>query len=1320
MFLLKNMEEKIIKSDDEENDEANTLSVNDQDTIKEQPTEKIKPQEKSVSLCKLIYHLSGPKEKLLIILGTLGSIVSAVSGPIMSYLFGGAINDFSDIQDLAKDDPNYENKISQFESNIKDVYTRYLILGAILFCSNFLQQFSWQFSAFFQIYKLKHNYFSLLMEQEQGYFDKCNAFELVTKVQTQLEQIELGLGEKFGFVIQKIFTVISGIALSFIVNWILSLIVLSVAPLTIFLIFCFTASLKKNAKTTKEAYEKAGGIAEEILYNIQTILSFGNFEFEKNRFNRNIDAVFDADKAKALKYGISQSLMGFSTYIAFTVAIFYGKKLMEDNVDKDEKDKFKVGDMLTVILNTNTAVWSFTTIAPNLKIIIDATNSAYDYFELLTRQPKIHFSLFPVKRKFDEIVGKIEFKHVSFSYEDEDKKILDDFSLKVTPGQKIALVGESGCGKSTVVNLLERIYELDFNKMDDDFNSDTEMITSNNELKNIEDSYYDDNDNHSGIYLDNINIKNYDLEYYRSLIGYVQQEPVLINKSIKENIIFGREKQIEKLGLNINKLIEEACQLANVTGFLSKLEGELEYKVGIRGGKLSGGQKQRIAIARAILLRPKILILDEATSALDYINEKEVQAALDNLRFKKITTFVISHRLCTIINSDMIYFMQKGKIVEQGTHKELFAKNGLYAKLIKNQVEQDGSLRVNEEMMENSFSEVLQRRRSEVIYSKGFKNLLSPDPERFSIKSLFGIVKDKKCLIYLGIFMSIFLGTTTTLSGYIFGFCINALSENDMEKMEKDTIFWGVGYLINAVLIAIFMYFKIYALDVISSFLTSNLRKKIFAKYLELSMDFYDKVENSPGALLTKLSMDTVQLNSVFQMILGDLFLSLGSLLTGIILALYYDWRLTLISFIFIPFIIGSNLLVSFTKRSGRKSYKKMNVEAGAVLSESVLNTKTIFSFNFQKNAVKLYMEILESEKSSYAKDSVLFGIFTGLGIFFSFANNAALFYFAKNFLLGGSLKYNDMNITIQILILMVSSINNGLRGIFDINTAKNSFKSIFRLLAVKNEIDHTPEGNIGKNMPDKIEGKIEFKHVYFKYPVELEKNEVINPFLMKQKYILKNVSFSIKPGQKVALVGFSGSGKSTVIKLLERFYEPEKGNILIDGIDIQDYNLYELRKRIGLVGQEPILFRRSIYENIEYGKLNSDRDSILKAAKEASIEHLFNLKNGQGKIEDAKSMISGGEKQRVSIARAFLKDPKILLLDEPTSALDKKNEILITNSLDTLMKGRTTFIVTHRLDSIKNADVILVFENGRLVQKGTHNELIKVKGQYKFLFSLN
>ena len=1293
---MKEMKEKLIdKYEESINDESN-LMVQPPELFIDVKTEKKKEKKKSASVCKLIYHLSGKREIFLILLGTIGSIISAISGPIMSYTFGGAINDFSDIQDLKKEDPNYTIKINEFIENVKGVYTRYLILGSILFISNFLQAFGWQYSAFLQIHKLKENYFTLIMSQEQAYFDNNNSFELVTKVQTQLEQIELGLGDKFGFVIQKIFTVISGIGISFIVNWKLSLIVLTVAPLTLFLIFYFTSSLKKSSRITKKAYEKAGGIAEEILYNIQTICSFGNFEFEKKRYNLNIDEVLKCDKVKAYKYSFSQSIMGFSTYIAFTIAIFYGKQLIMNNEQNINGETFKVGDMLTVILNVNTAVWSFTTIAPNIKIIIDAINSSYDYFELLNRQPRIHLSLFPIKKQKNEIIGEIEFKHVSFSYDDE-KNVLDNFSLKIESGKKIALVGESGCGKSTVVNLLERIYEID-----DLFGNE------------------DNEDDSKGIFLDNVNIKKYDLDYYRSLIGYVQQEPVLFNKSIRDNIIFGREEKIKKMNMNIDNLIKEACNLSNVNDFLSKLDGGLDYKVGVKGSKLSGGQKQRIAIARAILLNPKILILDEATSALDYKNELEVQKALDNLKLKNITTVVISHRLCTILNADIIYFMKEGKIVEEGKHKELFFKNGLYTNLIKNQVDENGNLKVLEEMEENIFERELFRRRTMVIYKKSFYKQKEDKKTEFSIKKLYQIVKEKNCLIKLGIISSIFLGVTQTLSGYVFGFVINSLSETDHEKMKEDTNLWGILYILDAVLIAIFMFIKLYSLDIISSFLTSKLRKMIFKKYLELHMSFYDQVENSPGALLTKLSMDTIQLNSIFQMIIGDLFHSFGSLATGISLAAYYDWRLTVVSFCFIPFIIGSNLLVSLTKRSGRDSYKKNNVEAGSILSESVLNTKTIFSFNFQKKAVKLYMEILNSETKHFVKDSLLFGILMGFGTFFSFANHAALFYFSKNFFVDGTLEYNKMNITIQILILMTSSISNGLRGIFDIQTAKSSFKSIFNLLNTKNEIDHTPEGNKNKIMPNKIEGKIEFKNVYFKYPIKLEDNEEINPLIEKGKYTLKNVSFIIKPGQKVGLVGFSGSGKSTVIKLLERFYEPEKGNILIDDIDIQDYNLYQLRKIIGLVGQEPILFRSSIYDNIKYGNLEENRENIIKAAKNASIEHLFNIGNSTENIEDTKSKISGGEKQRVSVARAFLKNPKILLLDEPTSALDKKNEIEITKSLDTLMKGRTTFIVTHRLDSIKNADVILVFENGRLVQKGIHDELINIEGQYKRLFALN
>ena len=1252
------------------------------------------------SIFKLLYHLSGKKEMTLMILGVIGSIVSAISGPIMSFNFGGAINNFSDIQNVDINNILYKDRIENFLQNIEKIIQRYIILGGILFVSNFLQAFCWQYSAFLQIYKLKENYFSLIMSQEQAYFDNSNSFEIVTKVQTQLEQIELGLGDKFGYIIQMCFTVITGITISFIISLRLSLIVLTVSPLTLFLIFFFTYNIKKASQISKRAYQRAGGIAEEILYNIQTVCSFGNFEYEKERFNKNIDIVFKCDKDKAFKFGISQSIIGLSTYIAFTVAIFYGKKLiLEKEINDNNGNEFKVGDILVVVLSMNTAVWSISCIAPNLKIIIDAANSSKDYFELLNRQPKIYFSLFPIKKPKDEIFGEIEFRNITFSY-DGNKNVLDNFNLKVEPGKKIALVGESGCGKSTVVNLLERIYEIDFC-------NDEKMNERNN----------------SGIFLDDVNIKDYDLEYYRTLIGYVQQEPVLFNKSIKDNIIFGREEQIKNMNLDINKLIKEACILANVEEFITKVNGGLNYKVGIGGSKLSGGQKQRIAIARAILLKPKIIILDEATSALDYKNELEVQKALDNLKSENITTFVISHRLNTIINSDMIYFMKEGKIVEEGTHKDLFFQNGLYKNLIKNQVDEFGELLIKRNIQiktPQKFKKELIRKRSLILLNDDENQNGNLMP--LSIKTLFLIVKKKNYLIIVGLFSSVLAGVSITLCGYFFGFIINSLSEKKVEKLISETNFWGTVYLIDSIFIAIFLFFKLYSLDTISSFLTSNLRKMIFKKYLELDMSFFDEIENSPGALLTKLSIDTIQLNSVFQMIIGDVFHCLGSLITGLTLAIFYDWRLTLVSFCFIPFIICSNLLVAKTKRSGRESYKKNNIKAGSILSESVLNTKTIFSFNFQKQSVKLYMEILNSETKSFVRDSLLFGLLMGFGIFCSFMNHSALFYFSEKFFLKNTLDYKKMNVTIQILILMTSSIYNGIRGIFDIKTARSSFRSIFSLLNTVNKINNTPESNKDKKLPDKLKGKIEFKDVYFKYPINLDEEEENDKSdnSHKTNYILDKVSFKIEPGQKVGLVGFSGSGKSTVIKLLERFYEPIKGNIYIDDVDIKDYNLLELRKKIGLVGQEPILFRTSIFNNIKYGKLNSKQDLVVEAAKNSSIDYLLNIHNNKENLQDTKSKISGGEKQRVSIARAFLKDPKILLLDEPTSALDKKNEIEVTQSLDKLMKGRTTFFVTHRLDSIINADVILVFENGKLIQKGTHQELIKQEGEYKNLFVLN
>ena len=268
---------------------------------------------------------------------------------------------------------------------------------------------------------------------------------------------------------------------------------------------------------------------------------------------------------------------------------------------------------------------------------------------------------------------------------------------------------------------MERIYELDFYDSNENITVLDEDIETNQSTEDSEKN--DPTEGKTGIFLDGEEIKNYDLEFYRSLIGYVQQEPVLFNKSVKENIIFGREENIRKMNLDVDELIREACDLANVSEFINRLDGGLDYKVGVQGSKLSGGQKQRIAIARAVLLKPKIIILDEATSALDYKNELDVQKALDNLKQNNITTFVISHRLSTIINSDMIYYMKDGRIVEKGTHIELFYKNGLYKKLIQNQLHQNGEFMLKEEdFQENTFEKDLKQRRDLIQYAKTKKS----------------------------------------------------------------------------------------------------------------------------------------------------------------------------------------------------------------------------------------------------------------------------------------------------------------------------------------------------------------------------------------------------------------------------------------------------------------------------------------------------------------------------------------------------------------------------------------------------------------------
>ena len=445
--------------------------------------------------------------------------------------------------------------------------------------------------------------------------------------------------------------------------------------------------------------------------------------------------------------------------------------------------------------------------------------------------------------------------------------------------------------------------------------------------------------------------------------------------------------------------------------------------------------------------------------------------------------------------------------------------------------------------------------------------------------------------------------------------------------------------------------------------------------------------------------------------ILGTIVQCSAVLIVGLILGCYYEYRLTLIDFCFVPFIVAANIIRRGIMQGANKKSLKSNMEAGGILSECVINTKTIFSFNFQPTAIRMYLEAIEYVRSQFYHDAFLSGFFVALGNFASFAANAAVYAAAKKYILDRTLDSEDMAIALSVVTTCAQGISNGLGNIGNLKKALVAYKSIYSTLDTPSTIPPYEADNVGKVSAMNIRGKIELKHVYFAYPTRPE------------NVILKDVSLVINPGEQAAFVGYSGSGKSTIIQLLNRFYDVEegKGEILIDDVNIKDYNLYELRKKIGLVSQEPSLFRISVLENVRYGNLKASDEECIEAAREANIMKFFTQERmneviGDNKnpgVGEKKDPVSGGEKQRLAIARAFLKNPTILLLDEATSALDKDSELEVQKSLDKLSQNRTSVSIAHRLSTIEGCDKIFVLENGRLVEQGTHEELMKLKRKY-------
>ncbi|CAF1372533.1 unnamed protein product [Adineta ricciae] len=932
--------------------------------------------------------------------------------------------------------------------------------------------------------------------------------------------------------------------------------------------------------------------------------------------------------------------------------------------------------IVIVVLILSQAMFFFSFAGPYLQSLSEARGAAARVFQLIDEARDTSKNETEIWN--DSILGEelidvncdIEFININFAYPSRKNiPVLNNLNLIARTGQTTALVGASGCGKSTCLSLLLRYYELESGR----------------------------------IMINNRSITDYNLKQLRQHIGVVSQEPILFGMSIYENIRFGKS--------NATRIeIEQAAQQANAHDFIMKLPKKYETLVGERGIQLSGGEKQRIALARALVKQPVLLLLDEATSALDSVNEKLVQEALDRA-CKGRTTIIISHRLSTIQNASHIYVIGNGSVIEQGTHEMLMVKEGgRYREMVKMQQieaknkDNNGKINTtktkrNDEKEISEYCNLLDNGQTTDMNKK----TSMPFTHRFIFLRLLSMNSPEWRTIFIGCVACLFNGATQSVFAILVTNIIKAFNdclynERRRKVLSSSFVLLGLG-----VIVLFLRFFQYTAFAISGSKLTQRIRLKAFKCLLRQEITYFDQPENSSGAISTRLSTDASAIQQMTGSRLGVICESLAMACFGFTFGIFFNMQLTLI--VLIPLII----YIAFTYMNIRFNMW-LNQQDGVILeqassltTEVIHNMRTIKQLSMEKEMLQQYSALLRQKLIIFRKYSVRSSL--SYGVFWAVDAYVVAFLFWRALVLVEQNKISLNNIIMIFAFAIFTTQTLRIVGTMtqQIGRSLSAAKNFFDLF------DRTPDietASAKQQQLDGFRGEVKYDNVKFAYPTRPTTN------------ILNNFQLHIKPGA-------SGCGKSTIIQLLERFYDVEYGQILLDGIDIRLLSTDWIRSQISLVSQEPVLFNLTIAENIAYGLENVPMEDIIDAAEKANIHSFIQQlpENYETKVGMKGSLLSGGEKQRIAIARALLRQPKILLLDEASSALDANNEQIVQKSLEraqTEDPSRTSIIIAHRLSTIRSCDLICVVHNGYIVESGTHTELMQQRGAYYFMCYLD
>ncbi|XP_025816118.1 ABC transporter B family member 9-like isoform X1 [Panicum hallii] len=1267
--------------------------------------------DKRVSFTGLFRYADGT-DVMLMLLGTVGALANGVTQPIMTLIFGQVIDAFGG-----------SVAMGDVLQRVNKAVLNFVYLGIATAVVSFLQVSCWTMTGERQATRIRSLYLKSVLRQEIAFFDvEMTTGQVVSRMSGDTVLVQDAIGEKVGKFQQLIATFVGGFVIAFVKGWLLSLVMLACIPPVVIAGGIVSKMLSKISSKGQTSYSDAGNVVEQTLGNIKTVVSFNGEKQAIATYNKLIHKAYKAAVEEGITNGFGMGSVFFIFFSSYGLAIWYGGKLILSR-------GYSGGDVINILFAIMTGAMSLGNATPCMAAFAEGQSAAYRLFATIKRKPEIDPDD-PTGKQLEDIKGDVDLKHVYFSYPARPEQLIfDGFSLHVSSGTTMAIVGESGSGKSTVISLVERFYDPQAGE----------------------------------VLIDGINIKNLRLDWIRGKIGLVNQEPLLFMTSIKDNISYGKEDAtIEE--------IKRAAELANAANFIDKLPNGYDTMVGQRGAQLSGGQKQRIAIARAIIKDPRILLLDEATSALDVESERIVQEALNRIMVNR-TTLVVAHRLSTVRNADCISVVQQGKIVEQGPHDELIMNpDGAYSQLIRLQESQEEEHQKDQRLSDpRSKSRSLSLKRSISRGSAGNSSrhsltlpfgmpgsveLLegndanrenqkeqaddSEAPKKAPMGRLAGLNKPELPILLLGALAAGVHGVLFPMFGLMISNAIKTFYEPPHE-LRKHSSFWGLMCVVLGIVSIVSVPVEYFLFGVAGGKLIERIRALSFRSIVHQEVSWFDDPKNSrlttitlfnvlfslfllkvrnwctngqivfySGALGAKLSVDALNVRRLVGDNLALLTQVISTLITGFVIAFVADWKLTLIILCVMPLSGAQGYAqVKFLKGFSQDA-KMLYEDASQVATDAISSIRTVASFCAEKRVMTIYDHKCEASKNQGVRTGMVGGLGFGFSFMMMYLTYGLCFYVGGQFVRHNKSSFGDVFKVFFALMLATIGVSQTSALASDSTKAKDSSISIFALLDRKSKIDSGSDEGLTL---DEVKGDIDFRHVSFKYPSRPDVQ------------IFSDFTLHIPSGKTVALVGESGSGKSTVISLLERFYNPDSGTISLDGVEIKSLKLNWLRDQMGLVGQEPVLFNDTIRANIAYGKHGEvTEEELIKVAKAANAhEFISSLPQGYDTTVGERGVqLSGGQKQRVAIARAILKDPRILLLDEATSALDAESERIVQDALDNVMVGRTTIIVAHRLSTIKSANIIAVLKDGAIVEKGRHETLMNIKdGFYASLVEL-